>query len=51
LLEEATMTRFELTDVALEGIQMKIEEMRTRHENNRRLFDDIIERRMKNLLR
>ena len=50
LLEDATRQKFELTDMTLEGLQQKLDELRLRHHRHQTRFDEIIDNRLRNLL-
>lgn len=50
LLEEAARQKFELTEMTLEGVQQKLDELRSRHDRNKLRFDELIEYRLERLL-
>ena len=50
LLEETMRQRLELTDLALHGIQEKLDEIRERHDRNKLRFDEILDHRLRKLL-
>jgi hypothetical protein len=50
LLEEATRQKFELTEMTLDGLQQRLDELRRRHHRHQTRFDEIVDTRLNRLL-